>query len=95
MMNEYNSLLNHCREVGDAVKEEHFSSILDLSESLGISENMFAIRFGDLPKFDHVDLKSPETWGDAALCKSFGIGFVRMNANTKNRLDQYLDSKVF
>ena len=94
-MNEYDNLLQHCREIGYTVLENNFRPIDEVTNSMGISANMFAIKFGDLPDFNHVDLKNPRSWGNAALCKSQGIGFIRMNANTRERLNQYLNSKIF
>ena len=94
-MNEYDTLLQHCREVGDAVLEQNFRPIAEVAHYMGISTNMFAVRFGDLPGFNHLDLQDPPNWGNAALCKSQGIGFVRMNFHTKEKLNQYLNSKIF
>lgn len=94
-MNEYDTLLQHCREIGDAILEQNFRPITEVAHSMGISVNMFAVNFGDLPGFNRLDLQDTQTWGNAALCKSQGIGFIRMNAHTRERLNQYLNSKVF
>ncbi|GEN47987.1 hypothetical protein [Ligilactobacillus pobuzihii] len=94
-MNEYDNLLQHCREIGDTVLENNFRPIAEVTHSMGISANMFAIKFSDLPGFNHVDLQDPQSWGNAALCKSQGIGFIRMNDYTRERLNQYLNSQIF
>lgn len=95
LMNEYDNLLQHCREIGDSVLEENFRPITEVAHSMGISANMFAVKFGDLPGFNQLDLKKPQSWGNAALCKSQGIGFIRMNTNTRERLNKYLNSPIF
>lgn len=94
-MNEYDSLLQHCREIGDSVLEKNFRPIAEVAHSMGISVNTFAANFSDLPGFNQVDLQDSKNWGNAALCTSQGIGFVRMNSTTREKLNQYLNSKIF
>ncbi|GEN47488.1 hypothetical protein [Ligilactobacillus pobuzihii] len=94
-MREYWELLKNCTDLGDEINSEYFSDARDLAQTLNISVNTFAKRFGDLPRFKNSDVGHPENWGDAVVCKSHGIIFFRLNETLKEALNKYLNAVVF